>query len=54
MPESARPKLTIVPATAAAPETQLAALESRVDELEETSIKLTASLTRLREHLRES
>ena len=53
-PESARPKLTIVPATAAAAPTQLAALAKRVDDLEETSIKLTASLTRLREHLRES
>ena len=54
MPESARPKLTIVPATAAAPQTQLAALESRVDELEATAITLSASLSRLREHLRES
>ena len=53
-PESARPKLTIVPATAAAPQTQLAALESRVDELEATAITLSASLSRLREHLRES
>jgi hypothetical protein len=43
-----------VPASAAAAPTQLAALAKRVDDLEETSIKLTASLTRLREHLRES
>jgi len=53
-PETARPKLAIVPATAAAPQTQLAALESRVDELEATAITLSASLSRLREHLRES
>ena len=54
MPESARPKLAIVPATAAAPQTQLAALAKRVDELEANAITQAASLTRLREHLRES
>jgi len=53
-PESARPKLTIVPATAAAAPTQLAALAKRVDELEANAITQAASLTRLREHLRES
>ena len=54
MPESARPKLTIVPATAAAAPTHLAALAKRVDELEANAITQAASLTRLREHLRES
>ena len=54
MPESARPKLTIVPATAAAAPTQLAALAKRVDQLEANAITQAASLSRLREHLRES
>ena len=54
MPESARPKLTIVPASAAAAPPQLAALAKRVDELEANAITQAASLTRLREHLRES
>ena len=54
MPESARPKLAIVPASAAAAPTQLAALAKRVDELEASAITQAASLSRLREHLRES
>jgi len=53
MPESARPKLAIVPASAAAAPTQLAALAKRVDQLEASAITQAASLSRLREHLGE-
>ena len=53
-PEEERPPLAIVPAASASWPTALSALEDRVDELEAAAITLTASLTRLREHLRES
>ena len=53
-PDSDRPPLAIVPAASASWPTALSALEARVDELEATAITLSASLTRLREHLRES
>jgi len=46
--------LAIVPASAAAAPTQLAALAKRVDQLEASAITQAASLSRLREHLRES
>jgi hypothetical protein len=49
-----RPTLVIVPAASASWPTALSALEARVDELEATAITQAASLTRLREHLRES
>lgn len=49
-----RPPLTIVPAASASWPTALSALEARVNELEATAITQAASLTRLREHLRES
>jgi hypothetical protein len=53
-PEEERPPLAIVPAASASWPTALSALEARVNELEATAITLSASLTRLREHLRES
>ena len=53
-PEEERPPLTIVPAATASWPTALSALEARVNELETTAITQAASLTRLREHLRES
>jgi hypothetical protein len=53
-PEEERPPLAIVPAASASWPTALSALEARVDELEATAITQAASLTRLREHLRES
>ena len=53
-PAEERPPLAIVPAASASWPTALSALEARVNELEATAITLSASLTRLREHLRES
>jgi hypothetical protein len=53
-PAEERPPLAIVPAASASWPTALSALEARVNELEATAITLSASLSRLREHLRES